>query len=380
MRKLVALVSIVVFADTMLFGALVPLIPDYAASLGLSKTQAGLLLAAYGAGALLGGIPSGLLAARIGPRRAVVSGLVLLSVMTVLFAFASAGLLLGLARFGQGFASALSWNGALSLITVETDRKRRGELLGTVFGFAILGYIVGPIVGAAAEVTSIRLAFCTVAVIALGLAVLTSRVPTTQPRHDDASPAWQALADPRFLGGLWITFLPALFFGVVEILTPLRLSDAGWGAVAIAAVFVGSGLTEVVAAPIIGRLSDRRGRSFPVRLALAGSIATSTAIAFAYEPIVLVPLVALCALTFSGFSTPGMALVSDRTEEANVPQSLGFGIMNTAWAAGAMLGPALGAALGHAFSDTVPYLCCALLCVATLIAVGRLRSRRVETV
>src|SRR5436190_241686 len=115
MRRIVALVSIVVFADTMLFGALVPLIPDYADDLGLSQPEAGLLLGAYGAGALAGGIPTGFLAARIGPRRAVVAGLVLLGLMTIVFALASAAAVLGLARFGQGLASALAWTGALSL-------------------------------------------------------------------------------------------------------------------------------------------------------------------------------------------------------------------------------------------------------------------------
>ena len=369
------LVSTVVFADTMLFGALVPLIPEYADNLDLSKSQAGLLLGAYGAGALAGGIPSGYLAARVGSRRSVVAGLILLGTMTILFALASAAPILGLARFGQGLASALAWTGALSLITLETDRDRRGELLGTIFSFAMLGYILGPMVGAAAELTSIRLTFCTVAVIAFALAALAARVPTTQPPLQDANPVRHALRDPRFIGGLWITLLPALFFGVLEILTPLRLADAGWGAVAIASVFVVSGLMEVATSPLVGRLSDRRGRSYPVRLALLGSIATASAIAFAQEPATLVPLVLLSAFTFSWFSTPGMALVADRAEHAHIPQSLAFGIMNTAWATGAMVGPALGAALGNAFSDAVPYLCCALLCAATLVLMQRLRAR-----
>ena len=49
--------------------------------------------------------------------------------------------------------------------------------------------------------------------------------------------------------------------------------------------------------------------------------------------------------------------------------------MNTAWAFGAMIGPALGAALAHAFSDAVPYLACAILCGATLIGLQKLRAR-----
>ncbi len=86
MRRLLVLVCTIVFVDAMLFGAIVALVPGYADEFGLSKTGAGLLSAAFGAGALLGGIPGGLLAAAIGPKRGVVLGLGLLSVASIAFA------------------------------------------------------------------------------------------------------------------------------------------------------------------------------------------------------------------------------------------------------------------------------------------------------
>ena len=69
MRRLLILVSVVVFADTMLFSAIIPLLPVFVDDYGLSKLEAGLLVGAYGAGAMIGGIPAGLLATRIGPKR-----------------------------------------------------------------------------------------------------------------------------------------------------------------------------------------------------------------------------------------------------------------------------------------------------------------------
>src|SRR3970282_319087 len=74
MRRLLALVSAIIFVDAMLFTALTPLVPGYAEEFGLSKTGAGLLVGAFGAGALLGGVPGGLAAARFGPKRAVGGG------------------------------------------------------------------------------------------------------------------------------------------------------------------------------------------------------------------------------------------------------------------------------------------------------------------
>ena len=78
MRRLLALVSAIIFVDAMLYTALTPLVPDYADEFDLSKTGAGFLIAAFGAGALLGGIPGGIAAARYSPKHAVVGGLVLL--------------------------------------------------------------------------------------------------------------------------------------------------------------------------------------------------------------------------------------------------------------------------------------------------------------
>lgn len=375
MRRLLPLVCIVVFTDSMLFGALVPLIPDYAADLGLSKLQAGLFLGAYGAGALAGGIPSGILTARIGPRRAVLTGLLILAATSGVFAVVHGVIPLGLARFGQGAASALTWAGALAWVTVESDRERRGQLLGTVFSFAILGYIVGPMLGAIAGLTSPSVAFGAVAAAMLGLVALAATMPPDLGEPQRTGALRRAATDTRFVGGLWLTLLPAFFFGVVEILAPLSLSAAGWGAVAIAATFVCSGLLEVVVSPLFGRASDRRGRLYPVRLALFGSIGAAIALSFASRPLAIVPLVLIGALTFSGFTTPGMALVSDSAERTGLSQGLGFGVMNTAWAIGAMSGPALGGALGNAFSDTVPYLLCAGLCAATLTAVVRVTNR-----
>ena len=55
MRRLLLLVAVLVFVDTMLYAALAPLLPTFADDLGLSKARAGALVAAYAAGALVGG-------------------------------------------------------------------------------------------------------------------------------------------------------------------------------------------------------------------------------------------------------------------------------------------------------------------------------------
>ena len=375
MRRIVVLTGTVVFLDAMLFGAIIPLLPHFADTYDLSKFEAGLLLGAYGAGSLLGGIPGGLLVGRIGPKRGVLAGLTVLALASLAFALSGGPVALGLSRFVQGISSATTWAGALAWVAVSVPRERRGQALGTVFGLAVLGFVMGPMFGGFADLVGIRGSFVTVALVAAGLVL--ALAPVSPPPNETPSPGaigW-ALRDRAFVGGLWLNTLPAMFFGVLDVLVPLRFDDAGYGALAIAAVFVVAGLVEVVVNPVIGRISDRHGRLYPVRIALIASIAVAGAIAFATEPAVIALLVVAASVSFGGFYTPGMALVADRSERARLPQGIGFGVTNTAWAVGALIGPAIGGALAQALGDPVPYLACAALCALTLLVASRGATR-----
>lgn len=159
-------------------------------------------------------------------------------------------------------------------------------------------------------------------------------------------------------------------------LVPLRLDAGGYGALAIGLVFFASGLVETAVNPLVGRFSDRRGRLLPIRAALVASVAVAVAFAFLRDPVLVMVLTGLAAVTFGGFYTPGMALVSDRAEQVGLAQGLGFGIMNSAWAFGNMTGPSAGGALAGATDDAVPYLLAAALCLVTFVAS---LTRRAET-
>ena len=184
----------------------------------------------------------------------------------------------------------------------------------------------------------------------------------------------RALRDRAFVGGLWLNTLPALFFGALDVLVPLRLDDAGYGALAIAAVFFAAGLVEVFVNPVVGRVSDRHGRLLPVRVALTASIVVAAALAFASEPLVVAALVVAASVTFGGFYTPGWrssptaptAQGSRRGSASGDEQRVG---------GGRLTGPAVGGALAQAFGDAVPYLLCGALCGLTLVAATRGAAR-----
>src|SRR3954451_7375613 len=101
MRKLLLLASAVVLVDTSFYAAITPLLPDLTDQFGLSKSGAGVLAAAYPVGAFVGGLPGGWLAGRAGVRVTVLLGLALMTIASVVFAFAESIVVLDVARFVQ---------------------------------------------------------------------------------------------------------------------------------------------------------------------------------------------------------------------------------------------------------------------------------------
>ena len=355
----------------MLYAALVPLLPHYADEFGLSKGQAGLLVGAYAAGAMLGAIPGGIAAARFGPRRAVVTGLLLMAVASAGFGFAGDPWTLGLARLSQGVGSALSWAGALAWLVAGTPRSRRGEMLGTAIGAAIFGALLGPALGALAEAAGTRPVFVGFGGVAVVLIAWALRTTPVDAEPQPARNLLTALRERIMLAALWLMVMPALLFGVVSVLVPLELGNAGWSAAAIAAVFISAAAVEMVVAPLLGRFSDRRGRLLPLRLALGASVLVTVALALADRPAALVPLVVCASIVFGAFWAPAMALLSDGAERIGLAQGFAFGLMNAAWGGGNSVGPSLGGALADAAGDALPYALTALVCGLTFLAVSR---------
>jgi MFS family permease len=371
MRRLVVVATLVVLVDSTLYAALTPLLPGYADDYDLSKAGAGLLAAAYAAGTFVGGIPGGVAAAKFGPRTAALTGLVAVGVASVVFGLAGNPWTLGAARFTQGIGSSLAWAGAFSWIVASTPQARRGQAIGTTMGGAVVGAMLGPAIGAVAGVTSARGTFVVFAFIAWGLAIAASRLPDTGPQPLEFGALKRAVRQRELLAGFWLMTLPALLFGLMNVLVSLHLDALGWGAAAIGALFLVSAAFEAGMNPLLGRWIDRRGLLLPVTLGIGASTVVAVAFAFASSAAALAVLAVLAALTFGSLFTPGLALIADGAERAGIAQALAFGTMSAAWALGNIIGPAAGGALARATSDKTAFLAAAAVALATLIAFSR---------
>ena len=372
MRRLLLLVGAIVFVDTMFFAALTPLLPEYADEHDLSKAGAGFLSAAYPLGALIGGIPGGVAAARIGVRPTLLAGLAGMAVTTLTFGLADSIWLLDTARLLQGVASSFSWTAALAWLVAAAPPTRRGETIGAAMGAAIFGALFGPVVGATASYVGTAIAFGSVAIFAAALGVWALRTPAFAPQSPQPlSRLFGATRDSGVARAIWFVLIPAVLFGVLNVLAPLRLSSLGFTTFAIGATWLVAALFEALLAPAIGRFSDRRGRLVPIRAGLLGAAAATAALPWIGYGWLLAAFVVLTACAAGTFWSPAMSLLADRAEEIGLDYAYGFALINLAWAPGAAGGSAIGGAVARATSDAVPYLALSALCLLTLGALWR---------
>jgi MFS family permease len=379
-RRLLLLVGAIVFVDTMFYAVVAPLLPHYADELDLSKASAGILLAAYPAGTLVGALPTGVLAARVGAKRAVLAGLTLLAASSIGFAAFHDEVLLDVTRFIQGLGGACSWAGGMAWLIEEAPPERRGELIGATLASAIGGSLLGPAIGAVAIGVGTAPVFGTVGVIAVGLALWAATTPGGGRSHVSGAPVGAALRAPLVLVGMWLVALPAFGFGVLDVLAPLQMDDLGAAGAAVAAAFLVAAAVEAMVSPLVGRLSDRRGRAVPIRIGLAASTALVLLVPAAGTALLTAALLVATTAALGFFWAPAMALLSDAAEGIGVHQGLAFGLVNLAWAAGMVLGAAGGGALAKATTDAAPFALVSVLCVVTLIAAIRNSTRTIDAV
>jgi len=146
-RRALLWMCIIIFVNQLGFGAVVPVLPLYAASFGVSVSAIGVTVAIFGVSRMLAAVPSGRLSDRLGRRPALALGGALSVAGNLWSAWAPdfIGFLLARLLAGAG-AGVVVTIGAVVLADISTP-ARRGRMMSLYQGSFLFAVGIGPLPG-----------------------------------------------------------------------------------------------------------------------------------------------------------------------------------------------------------------------------------------
>lgn len=164
---------------------MVPTLPLFADSFGVSLSLVAFAVAAIGLGTLLGDVPAGMLLARWGRKPVMVTGTIVLAISTLLLVFLPYFPALVVLRLVAGVASAM-WNiSRMAYLTDVVPLRDRGRALSMFGGVSRVGVFIGPAIGGVIGQAYGLTASFYVSAVAAALAALISMVFTEEPQRSE---------------------------------------------------------------------------------------------------------------------------------------------------------------------------------------------------
>ncbi|MPZ15156.1 MAG: MFS transporter, partial [Chloroflexi bacterium] len=211
-------------------GIAIPAIPVFAESFGVSFGQASLVFIIHMVGGMASTLPTGLLVDRIGRRKVILAGPLLVAISSLLTATAQSFELLLLYRFIGGWAQQMWMLSRLAHIADTGGDRQRGRQITGMVGLDTIGRLLGPGVGGFLALWDIRAPFVAHGILSL-LSVVPSYVtiresaPSRGGRADRAGPG--AGVSQRAALIALLTF-PVVIFFVAQLLASMT-RGALWG-------------------------------------------------------------------------------------------------------------------------------------------------------
>src|SRR6476469_4861293 len=339
-RRITIAVGVSMFVDASLYLAVLPLLPRYADQFNLNTFQAGLVLAAYPVSVPFVSLGCIVLVPRIGARRISLASALLMTIATVIFAWAPNVEVLILARFVQGFASGSIWTASMSWVT---DNAPAGS--GLAFGL--------------------------VAAVSFGGVVLALLAPTGRAVAAGESRLWASIArgarQPATIAAMAMSLIDLCAFGAVDLLVPLGLGRSGTSVDVIAICFAAGAVLGAAVGPIAGRVVDRIGPA-PVGLVVGiGVMVIPIVLAFGPSDVVQLALLVTAGPLFAVIGAAMFPLSSLGADTARVSHVTVMGLLGVVWAAGFAVVPLVLGAVASTTSTATAFTLASLLCLPSLV-------------
>lgn len=260
-------------------------------------------------------------------------------------------------RFLQGTISGF-YSGAITLIATQTPRERAGWALGTLSTASVGGMLFGPLFGGyLSEAFGFRSVFFSTGVLLmiaflLSLCFVQEHFTVTQEKVLSFKEVWKRIPNPGLILTMFVTtfVLQLALYSIEPIITVYVgqiTQDLSHIALISGLVFAASGLASVIAAPRLGRLSDKIG---PHKVMLGALIVAG--VLFIPQALVHSPLELIGLRFLLGIATAGLLPSVNTLLKCSIPDEVAgraFGFNQSAQFLGTFSGAVLGGQVAAVF-------------------------------
>ncbi len=397
-KRALAIVFVTVFIDLLGFGIVLPLLPIYGKTFGISGPVLGLLMASFSAMQFLFAPLWGRLSDRIGRRPVLLVGLAGSTVFYAMFGFATSlgatGTWLGMGvlawffitRIGAGISGATisTAQAFIADVTGRQDRSKGMAIIGAAFG---IGFTFGPLIGAAcllgtnptpalpgyiaSAISGIALLW---ALVSLPESLKTSDAKLAAVSHGlgNLSRLFAALARPVIGATLLASFLTILAFAQFESTLALLTKHLKFTPIQTMMIFAYIGLVlTIVQGGIVRRVAPKLGEFRMAMIGVTLLIAGLLLIAVSGRLTDLLLVLPLVTTGFAFANPAFLSLLSLNTAPEEQGEMLGVGQSVSALAR--IAGPVVGLSLQD-YGASMPYWVAAGTMVLAWLMTWTLRS------
>jgi DHA1 family multidrug resistance protein-like MFS transporter len=338
-----------------------PVLPLFATHLGATASWVGIVAAVSTLSGVAFSIPAGVLSDRFGRKTMLIAAGVVFASAPLFYLFAKEIWQLAAVRFYHGLATAIFMPVAMAFVS-DLHEDAKGAKLGWFSTATLMGRFIAPLTGGAllgffGSTRDISFTMIYSACLMSGVFALfiSAKVPAVESRPRTFR-GWKhqmtgltQLASSRPLLALGTVEASILFmYGTIEVFLPLYALSQGTGTFQVGVCLSAQVIVLAATKPIMGKLSDRYGRSGQIIWgALLGVVATASMAGGASFTLLLI-LSVLIGLSLSVVTSATSAAVADisRCEMRGSAMGIFGTIMDVGHSAGPIVSGVVASFLG----------------------------------
>ena len=321
--KEVAVLTAVSFSVAIGYGVIIPAIPLFARSFGVSNFAVGAVISLFSLMRFSSGLIGGKLVDRFGERLVLATGMGIVSLSTLLAGLSqNYGELLLFRAFG-GIGSSMFTVSAGSLLLRIVPNHQRGRAQSTYQSGFLIGGISGPAIGGILSEISLRAPFFiysaslimagVIAAIFLSHSRLgTNDIAQVHPNETQTT-LKEALRSWPYQAALFASFSTGwAIFGIRSSMVPLYVKNGLHSSTTITGL--GFTFASIIGATFLlpaGATADKRGRRFAIIIGTSLSIVGLSVLTFLQYPVFFILAMGLTGVGAAFTGSPSAAVVGD---------------------------------------------------------------------